>query len=501
MKITKRAFCLVQSLSKENRKSLVSIIQNQSKIKKVVKGKELLIYLETNTITTKSKIAEHVTEIGFKNNKEFRKTCEYLIGAIENLLVLSQLKNEPLIKQSILYKEFERRGLNQYKNALKQSIENNTRIEMLNNCTTEQYKSYASLYESFYSIKGLTEEKAQEYLLMREKCINTSYWITKLRILIDKAIRVIVFNIEDLPQIPVSILEICFPNNLLYIYVRIYKFAFEPFHLIDLLQVLSHIKKHAQDILFDDGERIFNFLTEIAGYYIKNKSTNVVYKDLYELHKIGLENKWSVQKDGFMYLEDFFNILKLSWDGNDLSFLEKVSSGEYEKETAGEHRIVVFMFAQSYIYFLKKEWGKILEMLEINKEKKEILKVEKTHSRHFIINRNVLKIKTLFHILLEEIDREGKDAEPQDILQHLRNHNIFIQRNFKLKSESVKINDNFCKFLKKFYGYIFKYKEGIQKDLLNWSTDLESTSSIEKKWLRNIAKILKEKSKMYNKNL
>ncbi len=496
MKIVEIASSLVKSLPDEIKDSFLKKVVNKREGREKLKLKKLFLYLRDTSPNDKLRIADLTLKLGFNNNKEFRKTCNNLIFSIETFLINLYLETTPLVKQEMLYKELAKRESRFYKKIVRLNIEKRIQVESFSNCTLEQYKSYASLCKYFHLDTDITKIEAQQYLIIRKKCINTFYWINKLALLIDKAIRAItlpeeIYLLNDLPTLPQNVIESCYHNKTLLVYLCIYNLALDDFNSQELNNKIIYTEKHSKEISSKNGERIFNFLTEVVAYQKNKKTTNLTNKDLYEVFKLGLKNKWSVQEDNLMYLSDFFNILVLAWNGKDLSFLEKINRGDYEEITAKEHKSIVFIFSKSYIHFLKEEWDEILELISKSKE----IKIDKDYQLFFLINRNVLKIKTLFQILLERIGKG--EANPYDIEKHLNNYYEFIRRNYKKEPVTKDLNHKFVFLLKQFYKCVITRENNLSK-VSSWLSSLEKERSIEKDWLYHIGNALKEKhTKIY----
>lgn len=498
MEKKKVAFFLLKALSDADRLAFKQKIKCGKTSKNADRHEKLFSYLE------KAVNLDDIDEINsnklaralkLSSSKKLTPLYSTLIENIKRYLIHSELKEEALLQELLLQKALCRREESEYIEVLHQDIRHQISTTTQMTPSPQEYQQYASFYKSLYSHPNTNTRKdeALGYLNLSESNLDTSYWIEKLRLLIEKANRGIVlaherYLLQELPILP-DLTPYTHNDNshILSIYSQVYKFALAPFRQEVLQQVLDLITTHSKTIPKEDKERIFNFLMAIIGYYIPKKETNLSGYDVYQVYKIGFTNLWLIQDDGFMYFEDFINILFLAFNFKDSDLLETIDA-DYEKYIPEGYHPFVSMLSRSYNYYLHGKWEAVLKSFS-NQELPN-----KAHRLHFIVQRNIIEIKTLFQAFIED------KVELRDILSYLEKHHRFIQRKEAYSEEKKLQNFNFTKLLKRLYTYLTKRitfnfdKEEAHKEISLWLSDVERTGSntIDQLWLKSVGETLLE---------
>ena len=207
---------------------------------------------------------------------------------------------------------------------------------------------------------------------------------------------------------------------------------------------------------------------------------------MYQVYKIAFTNHWLVQNDGFIYFEDFINMLYLAFINEDTELLENIDADytDYIQTTYAPH---VSMLSKAYNFYLHKRWEAVIKAFS------ERDLPDREHRIHFIIQRNTLEIKSLFEAF------KHQKIELADIPSYLEKHSRFIQRKSSIYSNKGKIrNLNFIKLLKSLYSYLclritFNFnKEEAKKQILEWLKSVEdpSANTIELDWLKSMGEFL-----------
>jgi len=494
MEKKKVAFFLIKALSNTDRSIFIKKIKCGKTVKNAERHEKLFNYLEGIKEIDEINSNKLVKMLKLSSSKKLTPLYAELIKDIKRYLVLTELREEELPQEFLLQRALCRREETEYIEILHKEIRDKITSDTSKPVNSDQYQQYAYFYKSLYSHPNTNtrKEEALVYLNLSENNLDTSYWISKLRLLIEKANRGIVlaherYLLEELPQLPnIAPYTHNNSNHILSIYAQVYQFALTPFQKEDLNSVLTLITEHSPNILKEDKERIFNFLMGIIGYYIPLKTTNLSSSDIYQVYKLGFTNLWLVQNDGLMYFEDFINMLFLAFDFKDSDLLEKIDSEDYEQYIPEGYHPFVSMLSRSYNFFLHEKWEAVLKSFS-NQELPN-----KEHRLHFIVQRNIIEIKALFQAFVK--DR----IELDDILSYLEKHNRFIQRKETYSEQKKLRNFNFVKLLKKLYVYLSKRitfnfkKETAKKEITAWLSDVEKmgTNTINQPWLKSIGETL-----------
>lgn len=495
MEKKKVAFFLIKALSDIDRGAFRQKIKCGKTAKNAERHEKLFSYLE------KAVNVDDIDEINstklakalkLSSSKKLTPLYGELIDDIKRYLVTSQLQEEELLQELLLQKALCKREEAEYIEVLHQNIRERISAQTKMPPNPQEYQQYASFYKNLYSHPNTNTRKdeALGYLNLSEANLDTSYWISKLRLLIEKANRGIVlahekYLLQELPVLPdLTPYTHNDSSHILSIYSRVYQFALAPFQQEDLQAVLTLITDHSPTIPKEDKERIFNFLMGIIGYYMPSKETDLSVYNIYQVYKIGFINLWLVQDNGYMYFEDFINMLFLAFDAKDSELLETIDS-DYEQYIPEGYHPFVSMLSRSYNFFLHGKWEAVLKSFS-NQELPN-----KAHRLHFIVQRNIIEIKTLFQAFISD------KIELGDIPSYLEKHHRFIQRKEAYSEQKKLRNFNFIKFLKRLYTYLTKRitfnfdKEEAQKEITKWLSDVEKTGdTIDQPWLKSIGETL-----------
>ena len=252
------------------------------------------------------------------------------------------------------------------------------------------------------------------------------------------------------------------------------------------MDVLELLTQYSDNIPKEDKELIFNYLNSIIYYYLPTNMTDLTMNEVYLVYKIPFVNLWLVQNDGFIYFEDFINMLYLAFRHKDTQLLETIDA-EYTDYIPVGYVPYVSMLSKAYNFFLHRRWEAVLKAF-LNQDLPN-----RDHRIHFIIQRNILEIKSLFEAFKED------KVELRDILSYLEKHNRFIQRKTSVYSSQGKLrNLNFIKFLRRLYAYMCKRitfsfdKQEARRELCEWMADVEaaSTKTVDFTWLKSIGESL-----------
>lgn len=497
MEKKKVAFFLIKALSDVDRGVFVKKIKCAKTVKKGERHEKLFTYLEGLDSINEINSTKLVKMLKLSSSKKLTPLYSELISDIKNHLIYSELHKDELVQELLLQKALCDREEVDYIKVLHEEVR--SRISKTPNkpLHPEAYQQYAQFYKNLYSHPhtNTSKESASTFLTLSENNLDTSYWISKLRLLIEKANRGIALAEErsllnDLKELPdFTQYSHNNDNHILSIYARVYKFALAPFQKEELEHVLTIINSHSSILPKEDKERIFTFLMGIVDYYYRNHAkTNLSVYETYKVYKMGFTNLWLVQDDGLMYFEDFINMLFLAFYNRDSDLLESISSDHYALYIPKGYDSFVLMLAKAYNFFLHGKWEAVLKSFS-NQELPN-----KEHRLHFIIQRNNIEIKALFEAFVHD------KVEIREILVYLEKHYRFIQRRTTYSDEQKVRNFTFIKFLRKLYTYLTKRitfnfnKETAKEEITAWIAEIEKagTNTIDQPWLKSIGETLLE---------
>jgi len=495
MEKKKVAFFLIKALSDIDRSVFVKKIKCGKTAKSSERHEKLFAYLEGLNSIDEINSTRLVKMLKLSSSKKLTPLYSELISNIKQHLIYSELYKDELAQELLLQKALCDREEVEYIKVFHEEIRSKISQNAEKPLPPEAYQQYAQFYRILYSHPhtNTSKESASVYLNFSESNLDISYWISKLRLLIEKANRGIAlaeerFLLNELKELPdFTQYSHNNANHILNIYARVYKFALAPFQKEELEQVLIIINRHSSILPKEDKERIFTFLTGIVDYYYRgNKETNLSIYETYKVYKMGFTNLWLVQDDGFIYFEDFINMLFLAFYNEDSDLLESISSDCYATYIQKGYDSFVLMLSKAYNFFLHGEWEAVLKSFS-NQELPT-----KEHRLHFIIQRNNIEIKALFEAFVHN------KVEIREILVYLEKHYRFIQRRTTYSNEQKVRNFNFIKFLKKLYTYLTKRitfnfnKETARKEITAWILEIEKagTNTIDQPWLKSIGETL-----------
>ena len=495
MEKKKVAFYLIKALSHAERSTFKQRIKCGKTTKTAERHEKIFMYLDrANSIEEVEQIDSRklANTLKLSSSKKLTPLYGELIDDLKQYLILSELQTQELEQELLLQKALCRREESVYIEELHQSIRDT--INDTSKPTPQEYRQYASFYRSLYLHPNTNTHKEETllYLNQSESNLDTFYWIEKLRLLVEKVNRATLFPkenylIEELPALP-ELTQYTYSNNghILSVYATVYQLALAPFQKQDLKEVLDLLDQYSSNILKDDKEIIFNYLVNITNYYIPTSQTDLDLHDVYQVYKIAFTNHWLVQNDGFIYFEDFINMLYLAFINEDTELLENIDADytDYIQTTYAPH---VSMLSKAYNFYLHKRWEAVIKAFS------ERDLPDREHRIHFIIQRNTLEIKSLFEAF------KHQKIELADIPSYLEKHSRFIQRKSSIYSNKGKIrNLNFIKLLKSLYSYLclritFNFnKEEAKKQILEWLKSVEdpSANTIELDWLKSMGEFL-----------
>lgn len=495
MEKKKVAFFLIKALSESDRQAFRQAIKCGKTAKTAERHEKLLAFLDkTASIEDVENIDSTRLARTLKLSSPKKLTLVYgeIIDALKQYLIHTELRQNKLQQELLLQQALCRREEAEYIEELHEVIRE--KISTTPTPLPEQYQEYASFYRSLYLHPNTNTHKQETlvYLNQSEVHLDTYYWIGKLRLWVEKANRATAFPqenylLEELPALPdLSQYTYDNPGHILNIYAQVYQFALAPFQKHELTAVLELLTEYSANIPKEDKELIFNYLTNIIYYYIPINLTDLTMNDVYQVYKIAFTNLWLVQNDGFIYFEDFINMLYLAFDHKDTEFLENMDD-KYTDYIPLGYAPYVSMLSKAYNYFLHERWEAVLKAFH-NQDLPN-----REHRIHFIVQRNVLEIKSLFEAF------KSDKLELRDVLSYLEKHNRFIQRKSSVYSNQGKLrNLSFIKLLRRLYAYMCKRitfsfdKEEARRELTTWITDLEAASgnTIEFPWLKSIGESL-----------
>ncbi|MGH1335970.1 MAG: hypothetical protein ACRBFS_07560 [Aureispira sp.] len=495
MEKKKVAFYLIKALSHADRLTFKQRIKCGKTAKTAERHEKVFAYLDKATSIEEIERIDSrklASSLKLSSSKKLTPLYGELIDDLKQYLILTELKEQELQQELLLQKALCRREESVYIEELHQSIRDT--INSTSDPTPQQYQQYASFYRSLYLHPNTNTHKEETLLYLNRSEVNldTFYWIEKLRLLVEKANRATSFPkenylIEELPALP-DLTQYTYNDDghILSLYATVYKLALAPFQKRDLKEVLDLLNQHSSGIPKDDKELIFNYLVNITNYYIPTSQTDLNMYDVYQVYKIAFTNHWLVQNDGFIYFEDFINMLYLAFTNKDTELLEKIDADytEYIQTTYAPH---VSMLSKAYNFFLHQRWEAVLKAFSDHDLP------DREHRIHFIIQRNTLEIKSLFEAFKQQ------KIELGDIPSYLEKHSRFIQRKSSVYSNQGKIrNLNFIKLLKPLYNYLcqritFNFdKKEAKKQMIAWLEEVSSTSAntIDLPWLKSIGESL-----------
>lgn len=489
MEKKKVAFCLIKAFSGAERVAFKQKIRcgktakNGERLEKLFVALEKAVELDN---IEEIKSTRLVKVLKLSSPKKLTPFYTELIEDLKQFLIRSELKEEQLQQQLLLQKALCRREETTYLSVLHEEIRNE--IIDVEIPVPEDYQLRAEFYNSLYIHPNTNtrKEEALVYLNRSEVNLDTSYWISKLRLLVEKANRGITlaeesYLLDELPELP-DLTALTYNNNahILTLYTKIYSFALAPFQREDLQSVLELMVQYSNQIGKEDKERISNYLFGIINYYRAKKQTNLSSRDIYEVYKISFVNLWLVQDNGLIYFEDYLNLLHLAFNYEDTELIENINQ-DYLQYCATDYQPFIGMLAKGYNYFLHQQWEAVLKAFS-NQELPS-----REHRLHFMMHRNTLEIKTMFESFVQ--DKLELDDIPSCLDKHIR----FLQRKSNTYSNHHKDrNLQFVKFLRRLYIYLTKRntfsfdKNQARKDLSEWIGDVEQAgaNTIDQKWLQ-----------------
>lgn len=495
MEKKKVAFFLIKAFSDADKQVFKQKIKSVKATKNGERLEKLYTYFERAVEADdieELKTTKLVRLLRISSARKLTPLYSELIDALKAHLIESETQQNALNQQLLLYKALCRREENTYIEVLHEEIR--TEINEQKRPTLEDYQNQASFYNSLYLHPNTNtrKEEALVYLNRSEVNLDTSYWIGKLRLLVEKANRGITisgesFLLDELPTLP-DLTPYTFNNehHILSIYAKVYQFALAPFTRAELDEVLDVLTQSDVNIEHEDKERILNYLMGLISYYIAGSKTDLNTQDTYRVHKIGFTNLWLVQNDGFIYFEDFINMLYLAFNAKDTELLETISI-EYAQYIPDGYHPFIDMLSKAYNFFLHQQWEHVLRSFS-NQDLPN-----KEHRLHFIMHRNTLEIKTLFEALIHD------KVELDDIPSFQEKHNRFLQRKSTTYSNHFKMrNVNFSKFLKRLYSYLTKRltfdfdKTEAREEIKTWLDDVKQVgkNTIDQAWLQSIGQTL-----------
>lgn len=495
MEKKKVAFYLIKALSVSDRLAFKQRIKCGKTAKTAERHEKVFAYLDkATTIEEVEKIDSRKLANALKLSSSKKLTPLYgeLIDDLKQYLIFTELKDKTLQQDLFLQKALCQREESVYIEELHKSIHDT--INNTTEPTPQQYQHYASFYRSLYLHPNTNTHKEETllYLNRSEENLDTFYWIEKLRLWVEKANRATMFPqenylMEELPAIP-NLSSYTYNNeeHILSIYTNVYKLALAPFQKRDLKEVLDMLNQHSVKIPKDDKELIFNYLVNITNYYIPTSQTDLDLHDVYQVYKIAFINHWLVQNDGFIYFEDFINMLYLAFINKDTELLENIDA-DYKEYIQTAYVPHVSMLSKAYNFFLHERWEAVIKAFSDQDLP------DREHRIHFIVQRNTLEIKSLFEAFKQQ------KIELNDIPSYLEKHSRFIQRKSSVYSNQGKIrNLNFIKLLKPLYSYLcqritFNFdKTEAKQQIKEWLQEVENTSAntIDFPWLKSIGESL-----------
>jgi len=500
MEKKKVAFCLIKAFSSTERLQFKQKIKCGKTAKNGERLEKLFSYLEKaveldNVDEVKS--VRLVKILKLSSAKKLTPFYTELISDLKHFLVISELEKNKLQQQLLLQKALANREEAQYIELLHEEIAN--QITSIEAPDPEDYQYQAVFYNNLYihPSTNTRKEEALVYLNRSETSLDTSYWIQKLRLLVEKANRALALAgeshlLEELPDLP-DFRQYTYndESHILSIYARVYQLALKPFQDEDLNEVLLSIKQHSDTIPKGDRERIFNYLMGLINYYIPTQKTNLSTYHIYQVYKIAFTNLWLVQDNGLIYFEDFLNMLYLAFEYKDTELLESIGC-DYDEYLSKEYHIFINLLSRGYNFFLHQRWEAVLKTFETQDLP------DRAYRLHFIMRRNILELKSLFEAFVQN------KIELDYIPTYFDKHNRFLQRKSDIYSPRFKErNVTFLKMLKRLYVYLTKRntfamdKQKAREDISQWLRDVEQTgkNTIDQPWLQSIGeRLLKEVS-------
>jgi hypothetical protein len=498
MEKKKVAFFLIKALSDTDKGIFIKRIKCGKTTKNAERHEKLFAYLEGLDSINEIDSTRLVKILKLSSSKKLTPLYSELISNIKHHLIYSELHKDELVQDLFLQKALCDREEVEYIKILHEEVRSKISQNVGKPLPPKVYQQYAQFYKNLYSHPhtNTNKESASIYLNFSENNLDTSYWISKLRLLIEKANRGIalaeerslLYNLKELPDF--TQYSHNNENHILSIYARVYKFALAPFQKEDLEQVLTIINSHSSILPKEDKERIFTFLTGIVDYYRVHEKTNLTVYETYKVQKMGFTNLWLVQDDGFMYFEDFINMLFLAFYNKDSDLLETISSDYYAPYIPKGYASFVLMLSKAYNFFLHGEWDAVVSKSFSSQDLPN-----KEHRLHFIVQRNNIEIKALFEAFVND------KVEIREILVYLEKHYRFIQRRTTYTEDQKLRNFNFIRFLRKLYTYLTKRitfnfnKETAKNEITAWIAEVEkagTTNTIDQPWLKSIGETLLE---------
>lgn len=495
MEKKKVAFCLIKAFSSAERLQFKQKIKCGKTAKNGERLEKLFSYLEKAVELDNFDEVKSVRLVKILKLSSAKKLTPFyteLINDLKNFLITSELKKNKLQQQLLLQKALAYREEAQYIELLHNEIASEiTSIDVPN---PEDYQYQAVFYNNLYTHPSTNtrKEEALVYLNRSETSLDTSYWIQKLRLLIEKANRALALAneshlLKELPELP-DFRQYTYndDSHILSIYARVYKFALAPFQDSDLNDVLLLIKEHSDTIPKGDRERIFNYLMGLINYYIPTQQTNLSTYHIYQVYKLAFTNLWLVQDNGLMYFEDFLNILYLAFQHKDTELLESIGC-DYDEYLNKDYHIFISLLSRGYNFFLHERWEAVLKTFETQDLP------DREYRLHFIMRRNILELKSLFEAFVD------KKIELDYIPSYIDKHNRFLQRKSDIYSPQFKErNITFLKMLKRLYNYLTKRntfamdKAQAYKDMTEWLRDVEEIgkNTIDQMWLQSVGERL-----------
>lgn len=312
--------------------------------------------------------------------------------------------------------------------------------------------------------------------------LDVFYYTNKLELICERINRDIVFE-GKLIIPPLSIpADIEDEDSSLQNYLYLYRLA----KMIDKQSEAS--KNHLQKVLeflkentlsLELKEYSTNFLVSLVNYEIFHEAKLFSHKDLYEIYRLAMSAGWLVQKDGYIYFEDFMNVISSASNFGDLDLLKSIHE-EYQKFAKEEYRLFVVALAKAYLAALTKEWEKGIQALQLEDHPNLAKRV------FFLIQRNILEIKLVVDGLLAD----GEEYADLEII--LMKHENYIKRKFQKKELPKKQeirNLNFISLVRGLNNILKKLlvirKQNLQDEAREWKEAIENCEGgvVYRSWL------------------
>lgn len=420
--------------------------------------------------------------------KQLDKYLSILLDRVEKFIIFQTLTNKEILRDTLLKNALLERQEKDYVNTVFQKLQND--LEQSTKITSQHYLDWSNLYSSQYFFPSTDKRDHKvEYLLDSSiEQLDIFYHISRIRLCGEKACRRLLLtpnrNLEPIDTIIISWdipKHLVQQSKLLEVYCKIASGAQQAFPLVEFREIASILEEHSNSFSKVDQEFIFNFLTTTTSYYIRNGKSELTSENLYEVYKIALYKNWLIQNNGYIYFDDFLNIMNLAFSNKDTKLLGDIES-DFEQYMEESQQVFIITLAKAYNFYLHECWAKVVQELDA-------LPISQLDDRiNYMIKRNLLSIQALFQAFIL------KKEELEDISNNLERHLRFIQRKKDLLSQDFcLLNENLVKLLKSLYIYLgkrqligfLKDKKTAQKELDSWKDKLENDyqNTAHKSWL------------------